>query len=71
LHGIAELAIVRPEVAEILDRESANMSPKEAAAMYVLYVYAYGFHMRQRGVLRDNEWAGWIGLIRAAFKKEQ
>ena len=35
----------------------------------VLYVYAYGFHMRQRAVLRDNEWAGWIGLIRAAFRK--
>ncbi len=69
LHGIAELAIARPEVAEILDRESANISPKEAAAMYVLSVYAYAFHMRQRGVLRDNEWAGWIGSIRAAFRK--
>jgi hypothetical protein len=69
LHGIAELALARPEVGEILDRESANMSTKESAAMYILYVYSYGFHMRQRGVLRDNEWAGWIGLIRAAFRK--
>ncbi len=69
LHGIAEVAIARPEVAEILDRESANEGPKEAVAMYVLYVYAYAFHMRQRGVLRDNEWAGWIGLIRGAFRK--
>jgi hypothetical protein len=69
LHGIAELAIARPEVGEILDRESANISPKEAAAMYVLHVYAHAFHMRQRGVLRDNEWAGWIGSIRAAFRK--
>ena len=34
LHGIAELAFARPEVGEILDRESANMSPKESAAMY-------------------------------------
>ena len=46
------------------------MSPKESVAMYVLYIYAYAFHMRQRKVLRDNEWAGWIGLIRAsAFRK--
>ena len=58
------------EVAEILDRESANQGPKESAAMYILYVYAYGFQMRQRRVLRENEWAGWIGLIRAAaFRK--
>ncbi|MFL6485419.1 MAG: hypothetical protein ACJ71D_01725 [Nitrososphaera sp.] len=69
LHGIAELAVAWPEVGEILDRESANISPKEAAAMYVLYVYAHGFHMRQRGVLRDNEWARWIGSIRTAFRK--
>jgi hypothetical protein len=67
LHGIAELAIARPEVAEILDRESANQGPKEPVAMYVLYIYAYAFHMRQRKVLRDNEWAGWIRSIRGAF----
>ena len=69
LHGIAEVALARPEVGELLDRESANMSTKESAAMYILYVYAYGFQMRQRGVLRENEWAGWIGLIRSAFRK--
>jgi hypothetical protein len=39
LHGIAELAIARPEIAEILDRESANQGPKEPVAMYV-YIYA-------------------------------
>jgi hypothetical protein len=69
LHGIAELAIAWPEVEEILDRELANISPKEVAAMYVLYIYAHGFHTRQRGVSRDNEWAGWIGSIRTAFRK--
>jgi hypothetical protein len=69
LHGIAELALARPEIGELLDRESANMSTKESAAMYILYVYALGFHMRRRGVLRDNEWAGWMGLIRSAFRK--
>ena len=65
LHGIAELAIARPEVAEILDRESANQGPKESVAMYVLYIYAYAFHMRQRKVLRNIEWAEWIQSIGA------
>jgi len=69
MHGITELTIARPEVIEILDKESANMSSKETAAMYVLFVWAHAFHMRQRGVLRDNEWAGWFGSIRAAFRK--
>jgi hypothetical protein len=69
LHGIAEMVIARPEVAEILDRESANQGSKEPVAMYVLYVYAHAFHMPQRGALRDNEWAGRIRSIRAAFRK--
>ena len=69
LHDIPELTIARPEVGELLDRESANQGPKESIAMYVLYIYAYAFHMRQRKVLRDNEWAGWIWSVRAAFRK--
>jgi hypothetical protein len=69
LHGIAELALARPEVSELLDRESANQGPKESVAMYVLYIYAYAFHMCQRKVLRDNEWTGWIRPVRAAFRK--
>jgi hypothetical protein len=68
MHGMVDMAIDRPELAEILDRDAASQSPKVAFAMYVLNVYAYAFHMRQRKVLRDNEWGGWLRSMRAAFK---
>jgi hypothetical protein len=62
--GLAELAINRPEVAEIFDRESADQGPKEAIAIYALYIYSYAFHMHQRKVLRDNEWSGKVDKSR-------
>ncbi len=34
---LAELAIERPELKEVLDKESANSSSQEPTAMYVLY----------------------------------
>ena len=39
-----------------------------AFAMNILNVYAYAFHMRQRNVLSDNEWNGYIQHMKAAFK---
>jgi hypothetical protein len=69
LHGIAEMTINRPELEEIPDRDTSSQAPKMSFAMYVLYVYAHAFHMRQRKVLKDNEWYGWLRSIRAAFKE--
>ena len=51
LHGIAELALARPEVGELLDRESANMSPKESAAMYCsIRICVWISYASERGV---------------------
>ncbi len=36
MHGMVDMAIDRPELAEILDRDAASQSPKVAFAMYVL-----------------------------------
>jgi hypothetical protein len=69
MHGMAEIAIDRPELLEIFDRDATSQSTKLAFAMYVLNVYAHAFHMRQRKVLGDNEWVGWLRSMRAAFKE--
>src|SRR5579884_3710694 len=45
---LAELAIERPELEEVLDRESANAGSREPTAMYVLYLFAYAFHAHKR-----------------------
>ena len=68
MHGLEEMTIDRPELAEIFDRDAATQSPKLAFAMYLLHLYGYAFQMRQTKVLRDNKWDGWIQSMRGAFK---
>jgi hypothetical protein len=33
----------------------------------ILFTFAYVFHMRQRKVLNDNEWVGWLRWMKSSF----
>jgi hypothetical protein len=35
---------------------------------YLLFFCAHIYHMRQRGILGDNEWSGWLQWMRNAFQ---
>jgi hypothetical protein len=69
IHGMADMLVGRPELIKILDKNqsSGNQTPELVFAYYVLYMCSYAFHMRQRKVLSDNEWAGWLRWIKSAF----
>ena len=67
LHNIMEIVISSPEMMEIFDKNQTQ-SPKHACAVYALNVFAYAFHMRQRGILTENEWDGWRRTIGGVFK---
>jgi hypothetical protein len=69
IHAMAEMMVHRPELTKILNKNQGNQSPELVFAYYILYMCAHAFHMRQRNVLSDNEWAGWLQWIRAAFEQ--
>ena len=68
LHNFMEIAISKPEMMEIFDKKQTQ-SPEQACAVYALNVFAYAFHMRQRGILKEDEWDGWVQTISEVFKK--
>jgi len=37
-------------------------------AYYIMMFCAHVFHMRQRGILQENEWVGWLQWMRNAFR---
>src|SRR5213080_4889808 len=37
-------------------------------AFYVMFFCAHCYHMRQRGILSDNDWAGWLQWTKNAFQ---
>ncbi len=67
IHDVAEILVHRPELVKVLDKNQSSLSPEQDFSYYVLYMCAHAFHMRQRKVLSDNEWAGWLRWMKSAF----
>jgi hypothetical protein len=67
IHGMAEMLVHRPELVKLLSKNQPNQTPELVFAYYILYMCSYAFHMRQRKVLSDNEWAGWLRWMKTAF----
>lgn len=69
LHAMVEMLVHRPELVKVLDKDGSGRSAEQAFAYYILFMCAHVFHMRQRKVLNDNEWAGWLRWMRTAFEE--
>jgi hypothetical protein len=67
-HHIAEMFVERPDLNKIIYQGPSIGGPEIPAAAYILYFCAHIFHMRQRGILADNDWAGWLRWMQTAFR---
>jgi hypothetical protein len=70
MREITQIGVGKPELIKVLSNSPANYSsPEVAFAYYILYTFAYVFHMWQRGVLNDSEWTGWLRFMKSAFEQ--
>ena len=70
MHGLIQTAIERPELIKLISNVESDWSAEVVAYTYrILYIFAYVFHMRQRKVISDNEWTGWLRLMRTCFEE--
>ncbi len=67
MHAITTVGIERPDLVKVLNK--ANISPEFEFAYNILFTFAHVFHMRQRKVLRDYEWTGWVRGIKSTFER--
>ncbi|MEO9363623.1 MAG: hypothetical protein ABI348_06950 [Nitrososphaera sp.] len=68
LHGIIETIVHKPALARVVEKEGKAIQSEEVVFSYaILYMCSHAFHMRQRKVLSDNEWNGWLRWMRTAF----
>ena len=54
--ALTQTMVERTELIKVVSNVKADCSP-EVVSYHILYTFAHAFHMRQRKVLRDNEWA--------------
>lgn len=68
MHEMGGMLVHRPELLKLLTKKhQPNQTPELVFAYNILYMYSYAFHMRQRKVLSDNEWAGWLRWMKTTF----
>jgi hypothetical protein len=53
----------------VINKVDSNVSPEMPYAYHILYTFAHVFHLRQRKVLSDNEWTGWLRWMNSAFQQ--
>jgi hypothetical protein len=68
IHDLTGIMILRPELIKVVDNVQRDLSSDVAYAFHILYTFAHAYHMRQRGVVSDNEWTGWLRWMRSAFR---
>src|SRR5437867_11671451 len=70
LHRMGEIFMEKPEFVRILNDDAAvsNFGAEVAFAFYVMFFCSHAYHMRQRGILTDNDWAGWLQWTKNAFR---
>ncbi|MCI4365276.1 MAG: hypothetical protein L3K10_04355 [Thermoplasmata archaeon] len=68
-HRLGEIFIDKPDLVRVIYDGPEAQSPEVPLAYYVLFFCAHIFHMRQRGILSDNEWVGWLAWIKNTFRQ--
>lgn len=67
MHRLEEHLLERPELASVINNVQ-SLSPEAVYAFDVLNVFSHAYDMRERKVLNDNEWYGWLQWIRNCFR---
>jgi hypothetical protein len=50
------------ELIRVVNNVERDLTPEVAYSYHILYTFAHIYHMRQRGVVSDNEWTdGCVG----------
>jgi hypothetical protein len=58
IHELTKMGVERPELIRVINNVERDLSSDVAYSYHILYTFAHVYHMRQRGVLGDNEWTG-------------
>ena len=69
MQTLLSMTVDRPELTKILNKDESDLTPEMEYVYHVLYTFAHMYHMRQRKILRDNEWTGWLRWMRTCSEE--
>lgn len=68
LHNLIEMNVTNPERIKVMYNVPEHLSSDLAFSYYILYIFSHMFHMRERKILKDNEWNGYVQYMKNTFK---
>jgi len=68
LHGLISLFIESPKLVRMIYDAPFEITEEMPFAYYVQFICAHAYHMRERGILSDNDWEGWLNWMKNAFR---
>src|SRR5437868_11002811 len=66
-YRISELLLEDPRLIGVVACPTSGSKPENVIAYMVAMVSAHAFHMRERKIISDNEWLGWLEWIKNDF----
>src|SRR5215469_2399955 len=66
MHRLEEHLLERPELARVINNVQL-LSPEGVYSFDVINVFSHAHDMRERKVLNDNEWYGWVEWMRTCL----
>jgi hypothetical protein len=69
IHNLTKIAIEKPQLIKIVSNADSDLTEEIAFTYHLLHTFAHVYHMHQRKVVSDNEWTGWLRMIRSCFEQ--
>ena len=69
IHELTQMAVEKHELIGIVSNVASDLTQEIAFTYHLLHTLAQVYHMRQRKVLSDNEWTGWLRWMRTCFEE--
>ena len=69
LHNLIAISIQSPKLIKMIYDTPGEIGEEIPYVNYILFMFAHAYHMKERKILSDNEWAGWLAWIRNAFRQ--
>ena len=69
MHGLTHMAVEKPELIKIVSNVESDMTEEVGFTYHLLHTFAHVYHMYQRKVVSDNEWTGWLRMMRSCFEQ--
>ena len=71
VNDLTRLILEKPQLRRIVSNVESDVTEEMAFTYHLLHTFAHAYHLHQRKVVSDNEWAGWLRRMKSCFEQGQ